>query len=291
MKLSLAIILCLLISFSSKAQPEMYKKAESSKDTSVINFSIKNGNRTLYGLKQSSGKIILQAIYSDIIWYDGGEWAYLETHNSKTGVATGMIDKTGKILIIPTPEYCGILPNGDGTIVADNCTENKEYRVIFNKKGKLITPQKFISVSPFVGGIAIVSIKDKSSKKVFAHIDTAGRYITLFSEKNVDVGGFSEGLAMVKRNDKCGYVNMKGVLVIPATYDEAKDFAEGLAVVKIKEMYGYINSKGSLVIPAVLAGAESFINGKAEVLIIGDGKTGYYEIDKNGKVLRKLRNL
>ncbi len=246
MKLSLVIFLCILAPLCLVAKP--------SKDTSLIIFSIKNGDSERYGLKDAKGKIILQAIYSQILWRDNGDWAYVE--DRKAGkIAVGMIDRKGKFVITPTTEYCDILPNGDGLLVASNCDE-KSYKVIINKEGKLISPQKFHSVSKFENGIAVVSIKDKNSNQIYGHIDTAGKYITLFSEKYEDAEQFSEGLATVSKNGKWGYVNTKGTLVITIKYSFAT----------------------------------AFNNGKAEVTLIDGASTGIYEIDKNGKLLKKLRD-
>lgn len=47
---------------------------------------------------------------------------------------------------------------------------------------------------------------------------------------------FSEGLAAVKKNDKFGFINTQGELVIPCQYQYAGSFKEGLAcVVKDEE--------------------------------------------------------
>ncbi len=56
---------------------------------------------------------------------------------------------------------------------------------------------------------------------------------------------FSEGVALVKMDDKYGYINSEGQVVIKQQYDDAgTGFSEGLVHVKIGEKWGYI-SKGS----------------------------------------------
>ena len=44
---------------------------------------------------------------------------------------------------------------------------------------------------------------------------------------------FSDGLARVEINDKSGFVNKTGKMVIPCKYEGASDFSEGLASVYI----------------------------------------------------------
>ena len=49
----------------------------------------------------------------------------------------------------------------------------------------------------------------------------------------------ASGLAVVKLNDKYGYIGAKG-LVVPCQYDYARDFASnGLAAVELNGKYGY----------------------------------------------------
>lgn len=60
---------------------------------------------------------------------------------------------------------------------------------------------------------------------------------------------FSEGLAAVKKNDKFGFINTKGELVIPCQYQYAGSFKDGLAcVVKDEEdnNISFIDAKGKM---------------------------------------------
>ena len=54
----------------------------------------------------------------------------------------------------------------------------------------------------------------------------------------------SGGLALVMVNDKVGFIDTKGNMVIPAIYDYANDFSEGLAYVKVNDERGYIDKRG-----------------------------------------------
>lgn len=52
---------------------------------------------------------------------------------------------------------------------------------------------------------------------------------------------------------------------IPPVYDNARDFSEGLAAVRMDEKYGYINTDGIIVIPCQYSDAGEFSNGIAQV--------------------------
>ena len=90
---------------------------------------------------------------------------------------------------------------------------------------------------------------------------------------------FHEGLAKVQ-NWKYGFINIKGEVVVPLEWDNSEYFSEGLAVVEKDEKYGYINKAGELVIPLVWNFAFPFYKGRAIVI---DDKQRY--IDKQGNII------
>ena len=55
---------------------------------------------------------------------------------------------------------------------------------------------------------------------------------------------FHEGFVCAERNDKYGFLNKDGIVVIPFIYDKASDFSEGFAVVKRYGKYGYVDRYG-----------------------------------------------
>ena len=93
------------------------------------------------------------------------------------------------------------------------------------------------------------------------------------------VYSFSEGLAKVQLHGKYGCIDTKGKEVIPCIYDYADSFSEGLAKVQLNGKWGYIDTKGEKVIPCIYDGADSFSEGLTMVQL--NGKWGY--IDTKGK--------
>ena len=59
---------------------------------------------------------------------------------------------------------------------------------------------------------------------------------------------FQEGLALV-RDLKCGFINRDGDFVIVKKYSSAESFSEGLALVQKKKKFGFIDKNGNEVIP------------------------------------------
>ena len=94
---------------------------------------------------------------------------------------------------------------------------------------------------------------------------------------------FSEGLSAVKKNEKWGYINKKGKVVIQFKYDEVYNFFEGLAIVKIKNKYGIIDKKGKVVIPIKYDAVTTFSEGLIGVGVEKQGMWFYGYINKKGK--------
>ncbi len=63
------------------------------------------------------------------------------------------------------------------------------------------------------------------------------------------VGAFREGLAVVIKEGKYGYIDKLGNEQIPCSYDGASDFREGRAVVEKDEKYGLIDRNNRLLLP------------------------------------------
>ena len=88
---------------------------------------------------------------------------------------------------------------------------------------------------------------------------------------------FRDGLASVELDEKCGYINDKGEVVIPLEYETAMSFSEGLAAVTKRDKFGYINKENTIVIPFEYDAATAFENGEAKVK--KDGKWGTISTD------------
>ena len=105
--------------------------------------------------------------------------------------------------------------------------------------------------------------------------DACGQHVSRFyqdgkvgykdQEKNIlvyptyDAGSdFSDGMAMVVKNEKRGYINTVGQEVIPLIYDDATLFVNGVACVKYAGRYGYINKEALWVIQPIFENAFAF---------------------------------
>ena len=96
------------------------------------------------------------------------------------------------------------------------------------------------------------------------------------------VGDFHDGLAMVTKGDKYGFIDKMGNEVIPCIYDFMEEtdcsFHEGLAFVHQGDNYYFIDKEGKKAFDFKYDAANDFSEGLA--VVWKDGKCGY--IDKKG---------
>lgn len=137
-----------------------------------------------------------------------------------------------------------------------------------------------------------------ASPNYFLAVTDSGRPVALLNKKGkqavnlqryqkVAVNKLSEGLLPVKRANKLGYVNMRGVEVIPATYDVmsgsnwARRVSNGRIVVKKNGRYGVINTSNSVILPfsSHISSLSDYKKGKAKM--VRSGKT--YWVNSAGK--------
>lgn len=197
----------------------------------------------------------------------------------------GFIDKSGKEVIPAT--YAGAESFSEGLGQVNNFTiEEWDEHLFIDKTGKVVIRIDCNMTYPFIGGLALISMKNGK----YGYIDKTGKFIipaiyddasSFYEElalvqlnnkygfidktgKNVipiiydDAGGFSEEVACVKLNGKYSIIDKTGKEIVTLKYDRAGDFLEGLCWVGLNEHYGFINKTGKEVIPIKYNGVGDF---------------------------------
>nr|WP_321408093.1 WG repeat-containing protein [uncultured Carboxylicivirga sp.] len=103
---------------------------------------------------------------------------------------------------------------------------------------------------------------------------------------------FSEGLALVERDLKFGYVDSTGTIVIDYQFYDAGPFTEGIAYASKNGKYGYINKSGQFIIKPQFDLAYPFKQElgvvkqmNPDTTIYGSSKMIYTYINKEGKLI------
>ena len=109
-------------------------------------------------------------------------------------------------------------------------------------------------------------------------------YINKDGEKIIPVKydgawAMSEGLGLVQVDSKWGFIDKSGEEVIEMKYDDALPFAEDMAPVKLNGKWGFIDKEGDTKIPLVYDGARAFSEDLAPIQI--NEKWGY--VNKAGE--------
>jgi hypothetical protein len=141
--------------------------------------------------------------------------------------------------------------------------------------GREMIPFAFDDIRDFKGGIAPAKFLGS-----WGYIDQKGKPVIKFEYD--DAESFQEiGLAIVTLNNKRGCIDKTGKTVISTVFDDLENFSEELAPAMKNDKWGFINLKGQPVIPFRFDFVSAFENGKAVVYLNGDEMV----IDKTGKVV------
>jgi hypothetical protein len=83
-------------------------------------------------------------------------------------------------------------------------------------------------------------------------------------------------------DEKWGFIDRQGTIVIEPSFDAAESFSQGLAKVKVGDKWGFIDRQGAVAIAPIYDEVDSFHDDMAWIRI--DKKVGY--IDQTGKFLQ-----
>ena len=213
----------------------------------------------------------------------------------------GLIDTKNHWVLSPTYEdvgacrdgYFAVMRNGlwgfinhKGILVQPiryqkimDCSEQRCRVQLDNKWGyvdsnrKLIIKPQYYTVNQFKEGYATVKKRGQ-----WLLINRQGYVQYRFSAKKLYSP--SEGLSIFKdNNNKRGFINLRGNIVIPSQFKSAKRFSEGLAAVYNGKKWGFVNSRGKMKISFDFKNVRRF---SQEIAPAKDdsGQWGY--IDKSG---------
>lgn len=95
---------------------------------------------------------------------------------------------------------------------------------------------------------------------------------------------FNEGLLEVKIDDKWGFIDERGEIIITPEYEKVDSFNGGLAKIKKDGKFGIINASGKIIVSPIYDNISKFKRGLASV--VKDAKTGF--INTNGELVIPL---
>ena len=192
----------------------------------------------------------------------------------------GLINATGEQLL--PCEYDAISEFAEGLAVL---WQNDKAGVT-DQNGRIIVPFEYDSIKPYSDGLAVV-IKDGK----YGLIDKTGNRLDMDYVDEMSSRAY-DGLFLVKLNQKYGYMDRSGKIVIPCIYEQASTFSEGLAAVSNnpsdgRDEWGFIDKSGKLVIPYnrfCFVGWFDFRYGKGPGFVEGYYPVQYFDFGKRESV-------
>jgi hypothetical protein len=187
----------------------------------------------------------------------------------------GFVDKTGKWIISPRFDSAGDFREGLAPFSID-----QRWGYV-GRAGETVANHVYLEASAFTDGLGRVLTPEKVS-----FLDRTGRVVFAFET----AGYSSEGLVPFMRQERWGFCDHKGAVVIEARFKKLEGgFAEGLAAVSDDTgRFGYIDRIGKFVIEPNYAFAAPFHSGIARVELepaSGERSRRIGYIDKKGGFL------
>jgi hypothetical protein len=99
------------------------------------------------------------------------------------------------------------------------------------------------------------------------------------------VDGFNEGLARIDKKGKKVFIDKKGKVIIEPIFQECGYFSEGLASFKKKDKWGFISKNGKVFIDPVFEEVTPFHNGFSRVK--KGGKFGL--VNRDGRIVLPIK--
>lgn len=245
-----------------------------------------------WGFVDKHGFVSVPVIYEEVCDFSEGLAAV--DQNGKCG----FVDKKGR-MVIPT-KYAPIsardikFKNGYAEVFKYGYERGfadiaMEVRVEFDGYGSWTDPSSIFTKTYNYHKIIIDKrgneIKDAKSISGLEGVYTYGTGINLIPEgsmcfglKSLNgnvilapsygyIGEFNNGLALVFKNNKAGFIDKQGNNKIQCKYDDGNVFSEGIAAVKRDRKWGYINTQGKEITPFIFDEARPCKGGFACVKI------------------------
>lgn len=260
-----------------------------------------------WGYVDHTGKFAIEAKFNLAKPFSEGLAAvFVGEEKGKAGSKFGYIDQTGRFIIQPQFERTGTMsdfPFSEGLAAVPSASPQTKSVLTrkwgyIDKTGKFVIEPRFDQAFPFSEGRAIVGMaKPSYAEPKYGVIDKQGQWIVEAQYESITQ--FSEGLAAIVVEDKVGFIDLQGKIVIKPQFRHGAQcpnmfggerFSEGLAAVNRDVWeWGFIDRTGKWVIQPVYGCAQPFSEGLALIGVRDQlgSRWRYGFIDKTGATIIK----
>ena len=193
----------------------------------------------------------------------------------------GLVDKTGKVIVPIEYDKIERISDEFGNKLA-KVGKGSKYGLV-DKTGKVVVPIEYGYIEPISEELAIVS-GDQFTSKNNGIVNMVTGAIIIPPEYDNIWGDATHGPFRVEKDDRYGYFDMEGNVIVPVIFITLGYFDDGYAIfIEYIEgtKYGCIDKEGNVTIPAIYDYIRENYDGVA--VITKDGKHGL--ISMNGNII------
>ena len=198
----------------------------SSKEKVSDNYSIIIDNNNNYNIVDKSDNVLLKDEYSYLEYFKDD--LFIATNDSKTG----LIKANGEIVV---PLQYNTIQNVDGANCLQATLMDTNKTLVINSQGKV---QEGLENASFIKEEKYVKILSSSDVKYYTLDGNETTYKELFPEN---------ALYAVKQNDKWGFKNSEGKIVVNCEYDFVSEQKGNYAGIKKDGKWGIIDITGKII--------------------------------------------
>lgn len=198
--------------------------------------SVKLGDK--WGFIDKNGKEAISLKYSEERWSFKDGLALV-----KLGYDWGFIDKIGNVII--EFKYADAYPFSEG--LASVYFRSKKWAWanwgFIDRRGNTVIEPNFHEAYSFSEGLALVQPRTLGSRR-WGLIDKTGNEVITLGSYDEFGYFYSEGMTLVKLNDKWGFVDQFDNAITGIKYEKATKFSRGLSLVNYLGKWFYIDKNG-----------------------------------------------
>lgn len=250
------------------------QKVEDEKDIKINLYpaATKEIGGTLWGYIDSTGEFVIKPKFDYAMDFQDNSLAIVGVNNLQ-----GAIDKEGRYVIEPKYENVIGFSEGRGAVI------DKEGFKVINEQGEILSPKAYSFIGSYKDGRALFSETNKEGKYVYGYLNLEGREV--IPAKYDSAGDFDDGKAIAKvKENQYELIDINGNILNTYDYYFVGNSSDNLLPFSknINDKYGYINEEGRVIIEPQFPWAGSFKEERALVNMSEDYLNKYGVIDKQG---------
>jgi len=219
----------------------------------------------LWGYIDINGEWVIEPQYNLAgIFCEGLAWVKLQSEN-REDMLCGYIDRSGEFVI--EPQWIEAHDFSEGLAFV----QHNEYKAFIDRTGteQFTVEHRF---SNFIDGVALTIDTDENWAY---YINSSGEEI--LSGQYRTSHAFTDGRALIRKDQLFGYIDTEGRIAIPMQYSIATDFSEGKAIAYDLSYDGWIiiDTDGNLLSELGYAPTSNFSEGLVPVTPIDGRDIGY----------------